>query len=934
MAALLFALLSAPPVVCEGAVAAAASEPLVADPVAARFDPRGRLWVVEMPDYPTGPADGAPPAGRVRVLSDADRDGVFEAARTFAEGLLMPTGVQPWRDGAVLTLAGKVAVLRDADGDGRADAEEVLLTGLAEGNEQLRANHPTIGPDGWLHVANGLRTVEVTDARDGSKTAVRGTDFRLRLDRPGIEPVTGHGQHGMTFDRRGHRFVCSNARPLDYGVIPQRDLNRNPHLPDTRSVDAVIPGGQSRPVFPLVAQATTALDHAGSFTAACGVLADWDGHVFVCEPTGSLIHRERLTRAGGTFTAEPTEAGRSWLASRDPWFRPVDLTTAPGGSLIVCDMRRKVIEHPHWMPEEARAASDFAAGRGEGRVWRVATASHEWRPFEDGDDLVARLAGAETAWEADSARRLILEAGVESQAEALSAYRGTPEGQLRCRQLLAGAGLLRLKEASAGVASEDAAEVAGTLRLLTGEQAESLRPWIGRRAEHEDAAVRFEAALRLGDLQEPEPGALMDVVRRDFDDPWSRQAVLTSCAGRRSPPVSKGVGLFGFLFAWPLWALPDRPTALLLLRVVMADAAAYEPESIAELASAASAACREKEAVETALALFEHAADEAGEERTLACLLGLLRPEVAAALRTDFAPVTASLRLWTAGVAGRPDLPDGVRADAVRLRGLLESDGDWIGELEQDSADATAVAVASVFRQRDDWPVPNEVFDGFAERPATVREAFMDAMLLTQQRRDTLLDAVAAGRVPATLIDPLRAERLRSLPDTAGRAAELLPPLDDLPEDVWAEYAAALDPKGGDLEAGRAVFAKHCAVCHRVGAEGGNAGPDLSDLRTKSRTQLLEAILKPNAAIDAAYVAHTVLTADGRVLSGVVAGESTAALTLRGTDGRQTTVPRDDIESLVSTGKSLMPERLDRLVPPAEMSDLIHFLKAWRYAAP
>ena len=111
-------------------VRAIAREPLVADPVSARLDLRGRLWVVEMPDYPLGPPEGTPPSGRIKILTDGDRDGVFDQATLFAEGLLFATGVQPYRDGAFVTLAGKISFFRDLDGDDQAD-EEILLKKIA-----------------------------------------------------------------------------------------------------------------------------------------------------------------------------------------------------------------------------------------------------------------------------------------------------------------------------------------------------------------------------------------------------------------------------------------------------------------------------------------------------------------------------------------------------------------------------------------------------------------------------------------------------------------------------------------------------------------------------------------------------------------------------------------------------------------------------------
>jgi len=133
-----------------------AAEPQVVDPVAIRFGGDGRLWVVEMRDYPHGPAAGQPPRSRIKVLRDADGDGHYETASVFADELLFVTGIQPWRDGVIATMAGRVAFLKDTDGDGRADHAETWFAGFAEENTQLRANHPRFGLDNHIYIANGL----------------------------------------------------------------------------------------------------------------------------------------------------------------------------------------------------------------------------------------------------------------------------------------------------------------------------------------------------------------------------------------------------------------------------------------------------------------------------------------------------------------------------------------------------------------------------------------------------------------------------------------------------------------------------------------------------------------------------------------------------------------------------------------------------------
>ena len=116
-----------------------AAEPLLIDPVDAVIDDRGRLWVVEMRDYPL--LREGEPSGQVSLLVDSTGDGRYDSRRTFVDQLDMPTGLALWKDGVLVTLAGQLVHFRDTDGDLQADRSEVWLGGFAMENEQLRANH-------------------------------------------------------------------------------------------------------------------------------------------------------------------------------------------------------------------------------------------------------------------------------------------------------------------------------------------------------------------------------------------------------------------------------------------------------------------------------------------------------------------------------------------------------------------------------------------------------------------------------------------------------------------------------------------------------------------------------------------------------------------------------------------------------------------------
>ena len=229
-----------------------AAEPEVIDPVAIQFDEHGRLWVVELSDYPNGPEPGKPPLSRIKLLEDKDGDGRYETAHIFADKLLFATGVQPWDGGVIVTLAGEVAYFKDTDGDHKADLRETWFTGFAQANPQLRANHPTFGPDGWIYVANGLRGGNVIAvkkdwpvkarregeapaeprSKDNPPSAARqeprppgashdpanpqpvsltGRDFKFDPLTGRYEAISGNGQFGMTFDAWGNRSCATTG---------------------------------------------------------------------------------------------------------------------------------------------------------------------------------------------------------------------------------------------------------------------------------------------------------------------------------------------------------------------------------------------------------------------------------------------------------------------------------------------------------------------------------------------------------------------------------------------------------------------------------------------------------------------------------------------------------------------------------------------------
>ena len=500
-----------------------AAEPLVMSPCALAFDERGRLFVAENRGYPN---TANPPQGDIALLEDTDGDGRMDKRTVFASGLTFPNGVLPWRGGLIVTCAPDVLFFKDTDGDGIADEKRVLLTGFATGGStQLRVNCPTLGPDGWIYFAAGLSGGDITSPEHPERPALKMTgDLRWNPQTGEIENVDGRSQYGVSFDEFGRRFICMNRVPVQHVVLSSKMLARNPHLAFSETVQdcsersvktGLRGGGDGVRLFPISQNLTTADSHAGSFSAACGIHIwrggalpeKYRGCAFACDPTGNLVHADRLLPRGPTFAAEPLLAGREFLASRDDWHRPVFLATGPGGALYIADMYRKVIEHPDYLPEEIRKRTDFESGKAMGRIWRVRAAEKTARPEADS-----------AAEKPDGQLAATLALGDVQTSEAIAA-------------------LAKIAAASAG----DRWMIAAVLSGIGGREAEFFRALEPRA----DAALVARALL---DLRDADAG---EVLQRALTH------AATAVADAATPPEQRLI--FAQLLALSTWEAASEP---------------------------------------------------------------------------------------------------------------------------------------------------------------------------------------------------------------------------------------------------------------------------------------------------------------------------------------------------------------------------------------
>ena len=209
------------------------------------------------------------------------------------------------------------------------------------------------------------------------------------------------------------------------------------------------------------------------------------------------------------------------------------------------------------------------------------------------------------------------------------------------------------------------------------------------------------------------------------------------------------------------------------------------------------------------------------------------------------------------------------------------------------------------------------------------RSAALDLLLQRKESTALLLEKMTTGIIPASVIAIDQRLILLQHPDASIRttAAPLFGGnVSANRKEVAEQYSAALAMDGSAVR-GAALFEKSCSKCHRINGVGQNVGPDISDTRARARDALLYDILDPNRRVDPQFTECIVATTDGRLFNGLLIAESSESITIRQPEGREQIIPRTDIDEFKLSGKSLMPEGIEREVTVDQMADVLAFLK-------
>ena len=930
-----------------------AAEPDVRQPIAMATDERGRLWVAENFSYP-GWLQPAQETDRILILEDQDGDGRLDRRTVFWDRGTTVSGLVPGFGGVFVAATPNLLFIPDRDGDDVPDGPaEVVLDGWDVKAQHNLFNALNWGPDGWLYGCNGILSnsrVGRPGTLDADRVAINCGVWRYHPTTRDFE-VVAHGTTnpwGLDFDDLGQMFVTNCVIPHLFHVIPgarmQRmfgeDFNRNSYqlLPtcadhvhwDTAEAWSDIRAGG----------VTATTDRAGGGHAHTGAMIylgdNWPDRyrhsVFTNNIHGHRVNRDRLERSGSGYVArhEP-----DFLRADDPWFRGMELRYGPDGGVFLTD----------WSDiGECHETDGDHAHRENGRIFKITHG--EVKPARVDlaklDDLaLARLQAHRNDWFVRQARRLLQERAATrpvDRAALVELARLFREG--------AGAPLqLRALWALHVTNGLDRA----TLLEATRHLEEDVRGW----------AVRL--LTEGGRLSGPERARLEAMAR---DDPSPRARLALASALQRLPVGDRwgiGLGMLGRgedagdanlpLMTWygiePLaGADPARAAGLIpesripLLRRFLARRAVQS--SVGGIALVALLGREADPAVQRDVLT---GMDEAlrGRRRSepppgWAGLFDRLATSPEAGVRVQAAKLALlygdprAADLLKAKLAD-PSAPAPERLEA--LEALAGSKVPGLARTLQGLLDDPAVRgpVIRALAAVDDRETPAAVLGRYRSLGEDEREDAINTLAARPASASALLDAVAAGTVPRRDVSVTTARQLLALGD-AEVSAKLeaawgsIRPTSREKAALMAKYKAALTPeslRAADLPAGRSVFRRTCAACHRLYDAGGDVGPELTGSDRGNIDYVLENVLDPGATVGRDYKLSTVALVDGRVISGILRAQDERTLVVQ-TANERLTVDRGEVEALKPSEVSMMPEGLFETLSAEEVRDLVAYL--------
>lgn len=963
---------------------------LAGKPISMNWDERGRLWICETLDYPNELQPAGKGRDRIRICEDTNQDGVADKTSIFAENLSIPSTLVHYRGGIIVQDGTETLYLKDTNGDDKADIRKVLMTGWALNDTHGGVSNFQYGLDNWYYGMQGYNDSHpvLTDGR--AVTSFRQGFFRFKVEGEGEQAAvtdleflrsTNNNTWGLGIGEEGLIFgSTANGNPSEFMPIPNR------YYEAVRGWSSNVLNGiaDSEKFEALESANVRQVDHHGGFTAAAGHALYtarnypreyWNRAAFVTEPTGHLIATFILRADGAGFRSK-----NSWnlLASNDEWTSPIMAEVGPDGNVWVIDWYNYIVQHnptpAGFKNGKGNAYESDLRDKKHGRIYRLTynggpDAAKSPNPIRSLDatkpaELLAALSSDNFFWR-KQAQRLLVERGQKDVVPELIKLVGSqrvdaiglaPE-PVHALQTLQGLhafdGISDVSDpgfiALVGALSHPSAAVRRNAVQVLPRTAKSMfaLTFMGgalpQLLKDSDQQVRLATLLALADM--PITGDIGEFLYTELpvavgNDRWLRDAMICVAARFDSQVLQAAAADRGKKRAFPLDAIEivaehyARGVPGKIVEEVVGSLTEAQPEITAAILSGLAKGWPKNKTLDL---------DDASD-KSLVALLQKLPPAsrgalVNLAMRWGSKSLEAHVAEISKGFLALASDGDQKEADRIAAaRQLIEfrrTDVDSAAELLKLITPRTSTDLAQglleAVGQSEATAVGTSIIESLPALTPGVRPTALRLLLSRTDWTKAFLDGLEAGQLQLGELSLEQKQALGNHLDKAvrERAKPLLAKGGGLPNPDRQKVVDELLPLTkltGDAVAGKAVFKKTCAKCHTHSGEGTKIGPDLTGMAVHPKQELLIHMIDPSRSVEGNFRIYTVVTDDGKVYSGLLASETKTAIEVIDSEAKRHTILRENIEELVASTKSLMPEGFEKQHTKEELTNLLEFL--------
>ncbi len=942
-------------------------------PIAMAWDERGRLWIAETLDYPNEKQPEGKGRDRIRICEDTDNDGKADKFTVFAEQLSIPTSMAFSHGGLIVHQAPDTLFLKDTDGDDVADVRTTLFSGWSTGDTHAGPSNLNAGPDNWFYGMVGYAGFNGTIA--GKQQSFRTGFYRFKVEKVNGQVAvtdfeflrnTNNNSWGVGFSEDGLLFgSTANRNPSEFMPIANRHYER------VRGWTSSVLGGiADTHEFSPITDKIRQVDQHGGYTAAAGHAlytarnypqAYWNRAAFVAGPTGHLV---------GTFALTPDGAGYkstspvNLLASDDEWAAPIMAEIGPDGNVWVIDWYNYIVQHNPtpvgFRNGPGNAYMTDLRDKKHGRVYRITYDSHvadstEPKTLENASpaQLVKTLSSSNMFWRRH-AQRLLVEAGntevTDDLLALLNRHQLDPIGMdvaaIHAIRVLEGLGQLqnpKVRNGLHGALTHPSGAVVRTAIEALPRNEVSLDALLTSPAfESTNAQVRLSALLALAEMPANEMSAKQAAVslEQNESDRWLTDAGIAAAATNGGQFLA-------------LACKQNAPIAAALLRATeitsehvarSADSEAIEllvktlPDASPEISKRVLNGLTKGWPKATPIELSKATDDAlvklfdvlpAGSKGQLIRLAQIWGSEK---LAKNADKIAASLLQ----IAGNEKTPPVARVEASQQLITLMSSrrqiaADLLASITPRTPQSAALGIIDAVRGSRAPGVGNVILDSMKQMTPASRAQAILVLLSRPETTTSLLKAVETRDLSREDLSLSQQQGLLAHPTPEIRklSEKVLSGSGGLPSPDREKVLASLmnvTENSGNIERGKAIFVKNCGNCHMHRGEGKKVGPDLTGMAVHPKAELLTHILDPSRSVEGNYRSYSILTLDGVVVNGMLASETQTAVEIFDAQGKKQIVLREDIDRLLASSKSVMPEGFEKQIDPQGFTDLLEFL--------